>query len=123
MNYSLIELLHFFRSDHSRSDYSKTYNIIEDVSVSDSPVKAGEVSTVEESCSHNNSERYSDDKDNNDGHDGIDDDYEYDGDVIGDIEDNEKESDHLTPLLVNSHEVNRDDESNLSIELTSPKSR
>ena len=108
--------MHFF----FRSDYSNTCDIVEDVSVSCSPVKAGEESTFEESYSRNNSERCSDEKDNNDGHDGIDDDYEYSDDVIEDIE---EESDHLTPFLVNSHEVNDDGQSKLSTELTSLKSR
>ena len=118
LNYSLIELLHFFRSD-----YSNTCIMIEDVSVSDSPVKTGEVSTVEESYSHNNSKRCSDDEDNNAGHDGIDDDYEKEDDVFEDIEDNEAKSHHLASLLINSHEGNGDDESNLSTDSTRPKSR
>ena len=104
----------FFRSEHSRSDYSNTFNVIEDVSVSASPVKTAEVS-----YSHNNSKRCSDDEDNSAGHDGIDHDYESEDDVIENIEDNEEEA----VDLVNSHEVNGNDESNLSIESTRPKSR
>lgn len=112
--------MHFFhRSDHSRSNYKNTCNVIEDVSVSASPVKTAEVSAVEESYSHSNSKRCSDDDDDNSaGHDGIDRDYTED-DVIGNIEDNEEES----VDLVNSHEINSDDDSNLSSESTRPKSR
>ena len=71
------------------------------------------------SYSHNNSKRCSDDEDNSAGNDGIDHDYESEDDVIENIEDNEKEA----ADLVNSHEVNGNDESNLSIESTRPKSR
>ena len=112
--------MNFFRSDCSNAS-----DIIEDVSVSDSPAKTGEVSTVEKSYSHNNSKRCSDDEDNNVGHDGIDhENLENEDDVIEDIEDNEEDSNYLAPHLVNSHEVNGDDESNLSSESpTRPMSR
>ena len=108
--------MHFFRSD-----YHNTRNIIEDISVSDSPVKTGEVSTVEETYSHNDSERFSDDEDNNAGCDGTDDEYESEDNVIEDIEDNEEGSEPLVPLLVDSYQING--ESNLSTESTRPKSR
>ncbi|XP_020609888.1 acidic repeat-containing protein-like isoform X2 [Orbicella faveolata] len=68
------------------------------------------------------SKRCSDDEDNNAGHDGIDDDYENEDNVFEDIEDNEAKSHHLASLLINSHEVHGDDESNLSTESTRPKS-
>lgn len=94
-------------------------DVIEDVSILDSPVKTHEESTVEEPCFDKNSQRCSDDKDDNDGHDDIDDVYDY-GDVIEDIG---KESGHLTSLLASSHEVKDDGESKLSTELTSLESR
>ena len=120
LNYSLImEVLQFF----FRSDHSNTCNVIEDVSVSASPVKTAEVSPVEESYSHTNSKRCSDDEDNSAGHDGIDHDYKTEDYVIENIEDNEGDTTDLAPLLVNSYEVNSDDERYLSTESTRPKSR
>jgi len=112
---SLIKLLNFFRND-----YGNACNIIDGDSVSDSPVK-----TVEESYSHNNSRRCSDDEDNNAGCDDIDhENCENEDDVIEDIEDDEEDSDYLAPLLANSHAVDCEGESNLSTESpTRPKSR
>ena len=113
----------FFRSDRSRRDYSNTCTVIKDVSVLASSVKTGEVSAVEESYSHNNSKRCSDNEDNSARYDGIDHDYETEDSVLANIEDNEGESVDLAPLLVDSHEVNSDDERNLSTESTRPESR
>ena len=113
----------FFRSDRSRRDYSNTCTVIKDVSVLASSVKTGEVSAVEESYSHNNSKRCSDNEDNSDGYDGINHDYEAEDSVLANIEDNEGESVDLAPLLVGSREVNSDDERNLSAESTRPESR
>ena len=113
----------FFRSDRSRRDYSNTCTVIKDVSVLASSVKTSEVSAVEESYSHNNSKRCSDNEDNIAGYDGINHDYETEDSVLANIEDNEGESVDLAPLLVDSHEVNSDDERNLSAESTRPESR
>ena len=100
-------------SNHSR-------NVIEDITISaDSPVKTSDVSSVEKSCSHSNSEEYLDNLNDKKGHDDVD----IDDQCNDDSYEIEQETDHLTPLLVNSHEVDCDDESNLSTELTSPKSR
>ena len=84
--------------------------------------------SVAESWSHANKEECYD----NDEHTDADNDQEYcddDDDVDEEEEedimysDTEQEPDRLTTLLVNSHEVNSDDESNLSTELTSPEFR
>lgn len=95
-------------------------NVIEDISISaDCPVKTGEVSSVENSCSHSSSEEYSDNLNDDKGDDdvSIDDQYLDDSYVI------KQEQHRLTPLLVNSYEVGGNDESNLSTESISPKSR
>ena len=113
----------FFRSDRSRRDYSNTCTVIKDVSVLASSVKTGEVSAVEESYSHNSSKRCSDNENNSAGYDGIDHDYETEDSVLANIEDNEGDSVDLAALLVDSHEVNSDDERNLSTESTRPESR
>ena len=75
--------------------------------------------SVAESCSH---EGYYD----NNGHADVVNDQEYDNDEEEEdimYDDAEQEPDHLTPLLVNSNERDGNSESDLSAELTSPKSR
>ena len=96
------------------SSHSK--NVIEDISTStDNPVKTSKMSSVEKSCSRSNSEEYFDNLNDSKGGDDLnidDDSYEI-----------QQEPDRITPLLVYSHEVDGDNEKNLSTESISPKSR
>lgn len=96
-------------------------NVVKDISISlDGPVKTSEVSNVEKSCSHSNSEEYFDNLNESKGDDDI---CSVNDKCFDDSYEIQQEPDRLTPLLVNSHEVDGDDESNLSRESTSPKSR
>ena len=95
-------------------------NIVEDIGISvDSPLKTSEVSGVEKSCSHSNGEEYFDNF--NDSKE--DDDVSINEKCFDESYEIQREPDRLTPLLINSQEVDGDDESNLSRESTSIKSR
>ena len=100
-------------SSHSR-------NVIEDISIStDSPVKSSNMSSVEKSCFGSNSEEYLDNLNDSKG----DDDVNIDDKCFDDSYEIQQELDRITPLLVNTHKVDGNDESNLSTESISPKSR
>ena len=98
------------RNDHSNSNF-------EDFIIS-SPVNPNKMSSVAESCSREG--YYHND---NNGH--VHNDQEYDDGDGEDImyNDTEQKPDHSTPLLLNSNERGGYSESDLSAELTSPKSR
>ena len=94
--------------------------VTEDSSISaDSPIKTNEVSSVEKSCSHSNSEEYFDNLNDSKG----DDDISIGDKCFDDSYEIQQEPDRVTPLLLNSHEMDVDDESNLSRESSSVKSR
>ena len=100
------------------SSHSK--NVIEDISIStDNPVKTSEMSSVEKSCSRSNSEEYFDNLNDSKGGD----DLNIDDKRFDDSYEIQQEPDRITPLLVYSHEVDGDNEKNLSTESISPKSR
>lgn len=102
------------RNDHSNSNF-------EDFIIS-SPINPNKMSSVAESCSYegyyhnNNNGHVYNDQEYNDG-DGEDE----DEDIM--YSDAEQKPDHSTPLLVSSNERDGNSESDLSAELTSPKSR
>ena len=94
--------------------------VTEDSSISaDSPIETNEVSRVEKSCSHSNSGEYFDNLNDSKG----DDDISIDDKCFDDSYEIQQDPDRVTPLLLNSHEVDVDDESNLSRESSSVKSR
>lgn len=112
----------FQSSEASCIAQSSSHNrdVIEDICISaDRPLKTSEVSSVEKSCSHSNGEEYFDNF--NDSRE--DDDVSISDKCFDDSYEIQQEPKRLTPLLVNSDEVDGDDESNLSRESTSVKSR
>ena len=99
---------------------SHSMKVNEDISISaDSPVKTSEVSSVKKSCSHSTLKQFFDEILAKKRGDGI----SFDDRYFDDNYESQQELDHLTHPLVNSHEVDGDDESNLSRKSTSPKSR
>ena len=99
---------------------SHSMKVNEDISISaDSPVKTSEVSSVKKSCSRPTLEEFFDEILAKKRGDGI----SCDDKCFDDNYEIQQEPDHLTNPLVNSHEVDGDDERNLSRKSTSLKSR
>ena len=86
------------------------------------------VSPNKELGSHSNSEEYCDNRDDNNEHDGVDNNYkcnDNDDDADEDVrkKDTEQDPRHLTSFLVESNEIDTDSESDSSTDLIHPKSR
>lgn len=125
-NNSLIDLLLFHTFYLYRNGHCN--NVIEDIDISDSPVKTRDVSPIKELGSHSNNIEYGDNRDDNNEYDDINNDYKCsddDDDANEDVKNKDTEQDphHLTLLLAKSNEMHGDSESDLSTELIGPKSR
>ena len=114
---------YFFHFFLCRNDHSNT--VVEDINISDSPVKTRQVTPIK--GSHSNNVIYGDNRDDNNDHDDVDNDYKCDddADATEDVRNRNTEQDphHLTSFLLKTNEIDDDSESDLSTDLIHPKSR